>query len=158
MADSLNKVSLIGNVGDDPNIVEFSNGGMLAGFSLATSHSWIDNKTKEKKTETEWHKITIYGEGLVGIIKKLNVSKGTKLYLEGKLTNRKWEDKDGNKRVTTEIVLQGYNCAFIVLDKKTHNDEYNSYDKYNSNDQKQNIKTDAFDEFNGLDSFDELMF
>ena len=158
MADSLNKVSLIGNVGDDPNIVLFSNGGMLAGFSLATSNSYIDKKTGERKTETEWHKITVYGEGLVGIIKKLNVSKGTKLYLEGKLTNRKWEDKDGNKRVTTEVVLQGYNCAFIMLDKKTNNDEYNSNDKDDSNNQKQNIKMDVFDEFNGLDPFDELMF
>ena len=152
MADSLNKVSLIGNVGDEPNIVEFSNGGMLAGFSLATSHSWVDSKTKERKTETEWHKITVYGEGLVGVIKKLNISKGTKLYLEGKLKHRKWEDKDGNKRVTTEIILQGYNCTFIMLDKKTNNDEYNS------NNQKQNITIDEFDEFNGLDPFDELMF
>lgn len=114
MADSLNKVMLIGNVGNDPEIVEFENG-ILASFSLATSHSWIDNKTKERKANTDWHRIVVYGEGLVGVIKKINVRKSTKLFIEGKLVNRKWEDKNGNARSTVEVVLQGYNCSLIVL-------------------------------------------
>jgi single-strand DNA-binding protein len=132
MADSLNKVMLIGNVGNDPEIVEFANG-ILASFSLATSHSWIDNKTRERKTNTDWHRIIIYGEGLVGIVKKINIRKGTKLFIEGKLVNRKWEDKDGNARSTVEVVLQGFNCSLIVLTPNNNGNIGDEFKKNNDN-------------------------
>lgn len=146
MTDSLNKVTLIGNIGDDPEIIEFQNG-VLASFNLATSHSWIDNKTRERKINTDWHKIVVYGDGLVGIIKKLNVKKGTKLFIEGKLTHRKWIDKNNNKRTTSEIILQGFNCLLIVLGNKQDNKEItNTEDDF-----------DAFVNNNGFGE-DELMF
>lgn len=119
MADSLNKVILIGNVGDDPKIVELNNSSeRLASFSLATSHNWIDSKTKERKSHTEWHRIVLYGKGLVGILVKTGIKKGTKLFIEGKLVNRKWVDQSGQNRTTTEVVLQGYNCNIVVLSGK----------------------------------------
>lgn len=144
MSDSLNKVMLIGNVGSDPEIVEFPSG-VLASFSLATSHSWIDNKTKERKTNTDWHRIVVYGDGLVGIIKKINIRKSTKLFIEGKLVTRKWTDKEGNNRSTVEVVLQGYNCSLIVL---TPNNALNG---------KTNTAPDSddFDEFVSKDTFDD---
>ncbi len=119
MADSLNKVILIGNVGDDPKIVELNNASKrLASFSLATSHHWVDSKTKERKSNTEWHRVVLYGEGLVGILQKTGIKKGTKLFIEGKLVNRKWVDQSGQNRTTTEVVLQGYNCNIVVLSSR----------------------------------------
>lgn len=119
MADSLNKVMLIGNVGDDPKIVELNNSSKrLASFSLATSHHWIDSKTKERKSNTEWHRVVLYGEGLVGILQKTGIKKGTKLFIEGKLVNRKWVDQSGQNRTTTEVVLQGFNCNIVVLSNR----------------------------------------
>jgi single-strand DNA-binding protein len=133
MADSLNKVMLIGNVGDDPKIVELNNSSKrLASFSLATSHHWIDSKTKERKSNTEWHRVVLYGEGLVGILQKTGIKKGTKLFIEGKLVNRKWVDQSGQNRTTTEVVLQGFNCNIVVLsnrDSAERSGQYgNNYD------------------------------
>jgi single-strand DNA-binding protein len=126
MADSLNKVMLIGNVGDDPKIVELNNASKkLASFSLATSHHWVDSKTKERKSNTEWHRIVLYGEGLVGILQKTGIKKGTKLFIEGKLVNRKWVDQSGQNRTTTEIVLQGFNCNIVVLSSRDGGDRLN---------------------------------
>jgi single-strand DNA-binding protein len=163
MTDSLNKIMLIGNLGNDPEIIEYSKGaGSLAAFSLATSHSWVDNKTNERKTKTDWHRIVVYGDSLIGIIKKLNIKKGTKLYIEGKLVNRKWVDKDGKNRVTTEIVLQGYNCTLIVLSSGSSNQNYNeNNDKKNENvsdlgsDKYKKEGDDEFDSFLN-ESFDHL--
>jgi single-strand DNA-binding protein len=173
MADSLNKVMLIGNVGSDPEIVEFSTG-VLASFSLATSHSWIDNKTKERKTNTDWHRIVVYGDGLVGIIKKINIRKGTKLFIEGKLVTRKWEDKEGKPRSTVEVVLQGYNCSLIVLTPNNNSAGGNRGDDgdngyrggSNNNNNRQDFgssaKEDDFDAFMSddfdLGEEDKLMF
>lgn len=114
MAYSLNKVMLIGNVGQDPKIINGANG-KFASFSLATSETWVDKNTKEKKTKTEWHNVVIYNEALANIIEKTNVKKGTKLYIEGTLATRKWTDKDNNERYTTEIILQGFNGSIILL-------------------------------------------
>ena len=111
---SLNKVQLIGNLGNDPDII---NEGKIAKFSLATSESWNDKTSGERKTKTEWHNIVVYNEGLVGVIQQY-VKKGSKVYVDGQLQTRKWEDKDGATRYTTEVVLQGFNSTLIMLGEK----------------------------------------
>jgi len=108
---SLNKVQLIGNLGNDPDII---NEGKIAKFSLATSESWKDKASGERKTKTEWHNIVVYNEGLVGVVQQY-VKKGSKVYVEGQLQTRKWEDKDGVTKYTTEIVLQNFNGTLIML-------------------------------------------
>jgi single-strand DNA-binding protein len=117
MAYSINKVTLLGNVGKDPEIRTFQNGGKIATFSLATTESWKDKTTGEKKAETEWHNIVVKNEGLVGIIEKY-VKKGSKLYLEGKLETRKFTTKEGAEKYTTEVVLYPYNGEIVLLDAK----------------------------------------
>ena len=108
---SLNKVQLIGNLGNDPDII---NEGKIAKFSLATSESWKDKTSGERKTKTEWHNIVVYNEGLVGVVQQY-VKKGSKVYVEGQLQTRKWEDKDGVTKYTTEIVLQNFNGTLTML-------------------------------------------
>lgn len=108
---SLNKVQLIGNLGNDPDII---NEGKIAKFSLATSESWKDKASGERKTKTEWHNIVVYNEGLVGVVQQY-VKKGSKVYVEGQLQTRKWEDKDGVTKYTTEIVLQNFNGTLTML-------------------------------------------
>ena len=103
MAGSLNKVTLIGNLGKDPEIRSTQAGKEIASFSIATSESWTDKSTGEKKEKTEWHNIAVFNEGLVRVVKQY-VKKGSKLYIEGQLQTRKWQDKDGQDRYTTEIV------------------------------------------------------
>ena len=108
---SLNKVQLIGNLGNDPDIL---NDGKIAKFSLATSESWKDKASGERKTKTEWHNIVVFNEGLVGVVQQY-VKKGSKIYVEGQLQTRKWEDKDGVTKYTTEIVLQNFNGTLTML-------------------------------------------
>ena len=115
MAGSVNKVILIGNVGQDPEVRQFQNGGQVASFSLATSENWKDKATGEKKEKTEWHRISVFSEGLVRVVQNY-VKKGAKLYIEGQLETRKWQDKDGQDRYTTEIVLRGFNSVLTMLD------------------------------------------
>ncbi|MEP1231609.1 MAG: single-stranded DNA-binding protein [Litorimonas sp.] len=115
MAGSINKVILVGNVGNDPEIRTFGNGGKVANFSVATSESWKDKQSGEKREKTEWHRVAIFQEGLVGVVERY-VKKGSKLYIEGKLQTRKWQDRDGNDKYTTEIVLQGYGGNLTLLD------------------------------------------
>ncbi len=117
MAGSLNKVTLIGNLGKDPEIRSTSDGKEIANFSIATSENWKDKITGEKKEKTEWHRIVIFKEGLVGIVKNY-VKKGSKLYIEGQLQTRKWVDNNGQEKYTTEVVLQGFNSVLILLDAK----------------------------------------
>lgn len=114
---SVNRVILIGNLGKDPEIKSLNNGDEVASFRLATSESWRDKASGEKKEKSEWHNIVVFG-GLVKIIKSY-VKKGSKLYIEGKLTTRKWQDKDGKDRYTTEVVLQGFNSNLQLLDSNT---------------------------------------
>jgi single-strand DNA-binding protein len=111
MAHSINKVTLLGNVGKDPEIRSFQNGGRVATFSLATSESWKDKTSGEKKIATEWHNIVVKTDGLIGIVEKY-VKKGSKLLVEGKLETRKWS-KDGIDRYMTEIVLSPYNGKIV---------------------------------------------
>ena len=117
MAGSLNKVTLIGNLGKDPEIRTTNDGKEIASFSVATSDSWKDKVTGEKKERTEWHRIAVFNEGLVGVIKNY-VQKGSKVYIEGSLQTRKWTDNSGLEKYTTEVVLQNYNSTLILLDSK----------------------------------------
>ena len=117
MAGSVNKVILLGNIGKNPDIKSTQNGSKLASFSIATSKRWKDKQTQEYKDKTEWHKVVVFGEGLVDIIDKY-VKKGSKIYIEGELQTRKWQDQNGNDRYTTEVILQGFNSTLTLLDNK----------------------------------------
>ena len=120
MAGSLNKVLLIGRLGADPEIKQMVNGKSVARLSLATSNSWKDKNTGEKKEKTEWHRVVIFNEGLVNVIQQY-VKKGAQVYVEGQLTTRKWTDqKSGQDKYSTEIVLQGYNSTFTILSGKNN--------------------------------------
>ena len=120
MAGSLNKVLLIGRLGADPEIKQMVNGKNVARLSLATSQSWKDKSTGEKKEKTEWHRIVIFNEGLVNVVQQY-VKKGAQVYIEGQLTTRKWKDeKSGIDRYSTEVVLQGFNSAFKILSSKNN--------------------------------------
>ncbi len=115
MAGSVNKVILIGNLGADPEIKSFQNGGKIANLRLATSENWKDRMTGERKERTEWHQVTINGEGLVGVVERY-LKKGSKIYIEGSLRTRKWQDRDGNDRYTTEVVVAGMGGTMTMLD------------------------------------------
>lgn len=115
MAGSLNKVTLIGNLGKDPEIRNGQSGGKIATFTLATSESWKDRTNGERQERTEWHRIVIFGDGLAGVVEQY-LKKGSKVYVEGALQTRKWNDQSGQERYTTEIVLQSYNGKLIMLD------------------------------------------
>jgi len=120
MAGSLNKVLLIGRLGADPDIKQMANGKSVARLSIATSNTWKDKNTGEKKEKTEWHRVVIFNDGLVNVIRQY-VKKGTQVYLEGQLTTRKWKDeKSGIDKYTTEVVLQGFNSSFKILSSKSN--------------------------------------
>ena len=120
MAGSLNKVLLIGRLGSDPEIKQMVNGKSVARFSLATSNTWKDKNTGERKEKTEWHRVVIFNEGLVNVVQQY-VKKGAQVYIEGQLTTRKWTDeKSGQDKYSTEIVLQGYNSTFTILSGKNN--------------------------------------
>lgn len=117
MAGSVNKVILVGNLGKDPEIRSFANGGRVASFSVATSESWKDKQSGEKKERTEWHRISVLNDNLVGIVEKY-IKKGAKVYIEGQLETRKWTDKDGQDKYTTEVVLRPFRGEITMLDSK----------------------------------------
>ena len=118
MAGSLNKVLLIGRLGADPDVKQMVNGKSVARLSIATSNTWKDKNTGEKKEKTEWHRVVIFNEGLVNVVQQY-VKKGAQVYIEGQLTTRKWKDeKSGLDRYSTEIVLQGFNSSFKILSSK----------------------------------------
>lgn len=117
MAGSLNKVTLIGNLGKDPDVRFMPDGSKVASFSLATSESWKDKTTGERKDRTEWHRITVFNERLAELVEKY-IRKGTKLYIEGQLQTRKWTDQAGVERYTTEVVLGKFRGDIVILDSK----------------------------------------
>ena len=122
MAGSLNKVLLIGRLGADPEIKQMNNGKNVARLSLATSDTWKDKNTGEKKEKTEWHRVVIFNEGLVNIVQQY-LKKGAQIYIEGQLTTRKWKDEQsGQDKYSTEIVLQGYNSTLKMLNTRISND------------------------------------
>lgn len=114
---SLNKVMLIGNLGADPEIKSFQNGGKVANLRIATSESWKDKNTGERQERTEWHTVAIFSEGLVGVVERF-LRKGSKVYIEGQLQTRKWQDQQGNDRYSTEVVIRGMNGTLTMLDGK----------------------------------------
>ena len=120
MAGSVNKVILLGNLGRDPEIRSMQSGSKMATFSMATSKRWRDKNTQEQRDKTSWHNIVVFGDGLVDIVEKY-VKKGSRIFLEGELQTRKWQDSDGNDRYTTEVVLQGFNSNLTLLDSRNAN-------------------------------------
>ena len=115
MAGSLNKVMIIGNLGKDPETRSFNNGGKVCNFSVATSENWKDKQTGERKERTEWHRVAIFSEGLANVAERY-LRKGSKVYVEGQLRTRKWQDQSGNDRYSTEIVIDGFNGQMTMLD------------------------------------------
>ncbi|UWP96716.1 single-stranded DNA-binding protein [Aliiroseovarius crassostreae] len=115
MAGSLNKVMLIGNLGRDPEVRSFQNGGKVCNLRIATSETWKDRNTGERRERTEWHSVAIFNEGLVRVAEQY-LRKGSKVYIEGQLQTRKWQDQSGNDRYSTEVVLQGFGSTLTMLD------------------------------------------
>ena len=117
MAGSVNKVILVGNLGKDPEARTFANGGKVVSFSLATSENWKDRASGERKEKTEWHNVSIFSEGLAGVAERF-LKKGSKVYIEGQLETRKWQDQSGNDRYTTDVVLRNFNSSLVLLDSR----------------------------------------
>lgn len=115
MAGSVNKVILVGNLGRDPESRSFQNGGRVVELRIATSESWKDRNSGEKKEKTEWHTVKVFNEGLANLAERF-LRKGSKVYIEGALTTRKWQDQSGTDRYSTEITLQGFNSVLTMLD------------------------------------------
>lgn len=115
MAGSVNKVILVGNLGRDPESRSFQNGGKVVNLRIATSESWKDRNSGEKKEKTEWHSVAIFNEGLANVAERF-LRKGSKVYIEGQLQTRKWQDQNGQDKYSTEIVLQGFNSVLTMLD------------------------------------------
>jgi single-strand DNA-binding protein len=149
MSGSLNKVLLIGRLGADPEIKQMVNGKSVARLSLATSQSWKDKSSGERKEKTEWHRIVIFNEGLVSIVQQY-LKKGANIYVEGALTTRKWKDESsGQDKYSTEVVLQGYNSSLTMLDGKNKSDNSNLVSENKSslpNDDIQSANNDLDDE------------
>ena len=152
MAGSLNKVLLIGRLGADPEIKQMVNGKSVARMSLATSNTWKDKNTGERKEKTEWHRVVIFNEGLVKVVQQY-VKKGAQVYIEGQLTTRKWKDeKSGMDRYSTEIVLQGFNSSFKILSSKNNQIE----NLQDNTSEKSSLPNDETTPSNDLD--DEIPF
>src|SRR3954469_1410015 len=117
MAGSVNKVILVGNLGQDPEVRTLPSGGKVVNLSIATSESWTDKSSGEKKQRTEWHRVVIFSEGLAKVAEQY-LKKGHKVYLEGQLQTRKWQDQSGQDKYSTEVVLQGFNSALTMLDTR----------------------------------------
>ena len=121
MAGSINKVIIVGNLGEDPEVRDFQNGGKVCNLSIATSESWKDKATGERKERTEWHRVVLFNTGLVDLAEKY-LKKGSKVYIEGKLETRSYETASGEKKYTTEVVLRPYSGDLQILDKREQQD------------------------------------
>ncbi len=128
MAGSINKVILVGNLGADPEIRQTKDGRPICNLRIATSDSWKDKTTGEKREKTEWHRVVIFNEGLCRIAESY-LRKGSKVYLEGQLQTRKWQDQSGQDRYTTEVVLQGFNSNMTMLDSRGGERQGSSFDE-----------------------------
>ncbi len=121
MVGSVNKVIIVGNLGQDPEVRSFANGGKVCNLSIATSERWRDKQSGEQREKAEWHRVAIFAEGLVGIAEKY-LRKGSKVYIEGQLETRKWQDQSGQDRYTTEVVMRPYNGTLTLLDGRRDGD------------------------------------
>lgn len=128
MAGSVNKVILVGNLGRDPEVKQLPSGSSIANLSVATSETWRDKNSGERKEKTEWHRVVVFSEGLVRICEQY-LKKGSKVYLEGQLETRKWQDKDGNDKYSTEVVLRNFNSTLTMLDSRNEGGERGAYDQ-----------------------------
>ena len=129
MAGSVNKVILVGNLGADPEIRRTQDGRPIANFSVATSESWRDKNTGERREKTEWHRVVCFNEGLCKVIEQY-VKKGSKVYVEGQLQTRKWQDQSGQDKYTTEVVLQGFNGNLTMLDSRNQDGGFGGGNDY----------------------------
>ena len=146
MAGSLNKVLLIGRLGADPEIKQMVNGKSVARFSLATSQTWKDKNTGERKEKTEWHRVVVFNEGLVNVVKQY-LKKGAQVYIEGQLSTRKWKDeKSGQDKYSTEVIIQGYNSSLTMLGSGMKNDNSSQAISSNSDEASQTQQNDLDDE------------
>ena len=127
----INKVILVGNLGAKPEIKYASNGNAISNLSIATSESWTDKSTGQKQERTEWHRVSLFGK--VAEIAGQYLDKGSKVYVEGKLQTRKWQDQSGQDRYTTEVVVQGYNCNLTLLDSRNNNNNIEESSKITQN-------------------------
>jgi len=149
MAGSLNKVLLIGRLGADPEIKQMVNGKSVARLSLATSQSWKDKNTGEKKEKTEWHRVVVFNEGLVNVVQQY-LKKGAQVYIEGQISTRKWKDeKSGQDKYSTEVVIQGFNSSLTMLGGANQN-------SISTQDNKENLNQDSQQPQNELD--DDIPF
>ena len=147
MSGSVNKVIIIGNLGRDPETRTFSNGNKVCNLRIATSENWKDRNSGEQRERTEWHSVAIFSEGLVRVAEQY-LRKGSKVYIEGQLQTRKWQDKDGQDRYSTEIVLQGFGSTLTMLDGKSEGGSQGG-GNYGGSPQQ--------DEGNGRDDYDSEM-
>ena len=131
MAGSINKVILVGNLGQDPRVSNTQSGTKVVSFSLATSDTWRDKASGERKDRTEWHRVVIFNSALADTAERF-LRKGSKVYLEGSLQTREWDDQSGQKRYTTEVVLQNYNGTLVMLDGRGDGAPASSGDIYDS--------------------------
>jgi single-strand DNA-binding protein len=118
MAGSVNKVIIVGNLGRDPEVRQFQNGGKVCNLRIATSETWKDRNTGERRERTEWHSVAVFSEGLVRVCEQY-LRKGSKVYIVGKLQTRKWQDQSGQDRYSTEVVLQGFDATLVMLDGRS---------------------------------------
>ena len=137
MAGSINKVILIGNLGKDPEVRSMQNGGELVNLSIATSERWKDKATNEPKEKTEWHRVVIFNENLVKVAKDF-LQKGRRVYVEGQLQTRKWQDQSGQDRYSTEVVLGNFKGELQILDSRSNSEQIENQDSYQQPDQLQN--------------------
>lgn len=144
---SINKVAILGNLGRDPEVRTFQSGGKVCNLNVATSERWKDKTSGEYKERTQWHNVTIYNERFADVAEKY-LRKGSKVYLEGQLETRKWQDKDGNDRYTTEVVLRQYRGELVLLDKAEGGDVSNH----------SNAKANAYQEQSGGNIDDDIPF
>ena len=126
MAGSVNKVILVGNLGRDPEVRSFQNGGKVCNLRIATSETWKDRNTGERREKTEWHSVAIFQEGLVRVAEQY-LRKGSKVYIEGQLQTRKWQDQSGQDRYSTEVVLQGFGGTLVMLDGRSGGGDQGGY-------------------------------
>ena len=143
MAGSVNKVILVGNLGKDPEIRTFQNGGKVCNFSIATSETWKDRNSGERQERTQWHNIAIFSEPISNVAEQY-LKKGSKIYVEGQLETRKWQDQTGNDRYSTEVVIRPYSGSLTMLDSRSDSLAINSETDYPNQNQDSNSVSDNF--------------